>query len=306
MALEPSVPAIRVAPFAKGFNGRAKKVEDRIQDYLIDSNEENIHDVRTSIRRLDTSIRVLPKVIRRQPKVSDLRNYYRNFFKINSEIRDIDVIRSKFTQYPQDVTSSYPNFIETLQEHRDKKLKEAKEMALSAYNLEPLRIKKGDVSEKKLQRRYQKVATEFTNEIESLFPRVISDIGRRTELHDLRKDCKKLRYTLEVADSSAKGKRNIQGVVGLLEDMQDVLGAIHDCDIMLLHLARAKGGLHARRMNDVEDGKGDFSDLIDLEQKERVKLYYQFVSRYGNGPAQQSSGFSSKKQEIASNKAAVA
>lgn len=297
------LPQIRPGPFTKHFNKSVKKMEDMIHDYLIDPNAENIHDVRTSIRRFDASFRLLPKGIRNKPNFLKGRDSYRSLFKINSEIRDMDIMRAKFTHYPRDVTSNYSDFLETVQDRRNKKLRQAKEIALSAYNLEPLRIKKGTISMKDLRGRYLKLTARFVNEIEHLFPLVVSDIEKQAELHELRKDCKKLRYILEATEPS--GESSVESVIGLLEGMQDILGAIHDSDIMLLHLARAKGGIHARRMNDFGDGKGDYSDLIDLEQKERVKLYYQFVSKYGSAPMKQHDGFSSKNEETASNKAEV-
>lgn len=269
-------------------------MEDNVQEYLIDPNEENIHDLRTSIRRFDSCFRFLPNGVRKKPNLLNSRVSYKKLFKINSGIRDIDIICSKFAQYPQDVTSNYPDFLETQRGHRDRKLREAKELALSIYNRKPLQIKKGILSKKKLRRRYKKVVARFVNEIEAIFPLVVSDIERRSELHELRKDCKKLRYTLEATDTNGN---EVKDVISLLEGMQDFLGTIHDCDIMLLHLAKAKGGIRAKggihaRISGFGNGRADYSDLIDLEQKERVRLYYEFVSKYGDFSMQQSSNFS--------------
>jgi CHAD domain-containing protein len=286
------LPPIRRGSFAKRFDKSANKMEDNVRDYLIDPNEENIHDLRTSIRRFDSCFRLLPNGVRKKPNLLNSRASYKNLFKINSEIRDIDIICSKFAQYPQDVTSNYPDFLETQRGHRDRKLREAKELALSIYNRKPLQIKKGILSKKKLRRRYKKVVARFVNEIEAIFPLVVSDIKRRSELHELRKDCKKLRYTLEATDTNSNEAKD---VISLLEGMQDFLGTIHDCDTMLLHLARAKGGIHARISGFGNGRAADYSDLIDLEQKERVRLYYEFVSKYGNFSMQQSSNFSNKK-----------
>jgi CHAD domain-containing protein len=292
------LPQIRPALFAKHFNKSAKRVEAKVQDYLIDATEENIHDVRTSIRRLDSSIRILPKAVRNKAEISSSREGFKSLFKINSAIRDMDIIRSKFSEYPERFISQYPSFLETLQEHREAKLKEAREMALSLYNLEVPKIKKGNLPKKKLRRRYRKVANRFVDEAGSLFPLVISDAERRLELHQVRKDCKKLRYSFEATgenfDDDKNNKSDVKGAISLLEGMQDILGAIHDCDIMLLHLARAKGGRHAGRTNeDVEDGKGDYSELMRLEQKERAKLYSEFVSKYGN-----SDGRTERQQQL--------
>ena len=41
-----------------------KRVDNRVDDYIKDSNENNIHDIRTAVRRLDASYRSLPKNMR--------------------------------------------------------------------------------------------------------------------------------------------------------------------------------------------------------------------------------------------------
>lgn len=266
----------------KGLEKNIERVEKKIKAYLVDSNEENIHDLRTSLRRFDASFRLLPKEIRKNSKNENARDCYDNLFKLNSEIRDMDIIRSKFIHYPKDVTSKYPNFLGTLKKHRNIKLSEAKEVALSARDLQPFRIKKGSISKNKLQRRYECMIVKFVTEIDNLFPLVVSDFDNRAELHELRKDCKKMRYILEAANPNNKDKKKAEGIVGLLKEFQDILGASHDCDIMLTHLARGRGGFHSKEVMDHEDGLADYSDLIDLEQKERTKLYHQFVTKCGN------------------------
>jgi hypothetical protein len=41
------------------------RVDNRINDYIKDSNENNTHDIRTATRRLDASFRSLPNNMRR-------------------------------------------------------------------------------------------------------------------------------------------------------------------------------------------------------------------------------------------------
>lgn len=95
-------------------------------------------------------------------------------------------------------------------------------------------------------------------------------------LHDLRIACKRLRYTLELfADALPECKPAERRLVQL----QDELGEVHDCDILLqsarqsraLHLAKRvvrdrerrvarAGGLWARAL----DRKGAFASLLAL------------------------------------------
>ncbi|MGC2573207.1 MAG: hypothetical protein WA364_16970 [Candidatus Nitrosopolaris sp.] len=48
-----------------------KRVDNRLDDYIKDSNENNIHDTRTAVRRLGASYRSLPKNIRRKTKLAN-------------------------------------------------------------------------------------------------------------------------------------------------------------------------------------------------------------------------------------------
>ena len=47
--------------YIKLFDKNIQRVSIRAQNYLKHPNDENIHDMRTSIRRLDASYRILPK-----------------------------------------------------------------------------------------------------------------------------------------------------------------------------------------------------------------------------------------------------
>jgi hypothetical protein len=58
-----------------------KRVDDRVDDFIKDSNENNIHDIRTAIRRLDTSYRSLPKNIRRKNKISKYSTRSKRLFE---------------------------------------------------------------------------------------------------------------------------------------------------------------------------------------------------------------------------------
>ena len=48
-----------------------KRVDNKVDDYIKDSNENNIHDIRTAVRRLDASYRSLPKNIRKKTKLAN-------------------------------------------------------------------------------------------------------------------------------------------------------------------------------------------------------------------------------------------
>lgn len=71
---------------------------------------------------------------------------------------------------------------------------------------------------------------------------MISDGSKVEKLHTLRKDCKKLRYILELKERSTDNKQDngnnhedddLAKSIIKLEEMQDSLGEIHDYDALL-------------------------------------------------------------------------
>jgi len=75
------------------------RVDNRLDDYIKDSNENNIHDIRTAVRRLGASYRSLPKNIRRKNEISKYMRTSKRLFKINSQVRDCDIICEKLQKY---------------------------------------------------------------------------------------------------------------------------------------------------------------------------------------------------------------
>lgn len=89
---------------------------------------------------------------------------------------------------------------------------------------------------------------------------VLGDDKKLDELHMLRKDFKKLRYSIELI---AKEKR-IPGIKSL-KNIQDVLGEIHDHDMTVEYLKNTK-----------QNSK--YSEIIEIETQERSKKYQEFVT----------------------------
>jgi CHAD domain-containing protein len=68
-----------------------KRVDNRVNHYIKDSNENNIHDIRTAVRRLYASFRSLPKNIRRKNEINKHMTTSKRLFKINSQVRDYEI-----------------------------------------------------------------------------------------------------------------------------------------------------------------------------------------------------------------------
>jgi hypothetical protein len=95
-------------------------------------------------------------------------------------------------------------------------------------------------------------------EMRSFAPRAVEP-GATSAQHDMRIAAKRLRYVLEVtgfcfgkpADAARRRAR----------DLQDVLGELHDCDVMLPRVKRHLAGLRKADAEAVRMWAGDASDL---------------------------------------------
>lgn len=241
-----------------------KRVDNKVNDYIKDSNENNIHDIRTAVRRLDASFRSLPKMLRKKHKICKYVTTSKRLFKINSQIRDYDIICEKLEKYSSD--SIYLKLTASLKRRRKTKLASARKIALSLRDLPIPRVKVNDIRPKILEKRFNKVVLRLCERIELDLPVVLTNASKIKELHEMRKDCKKLRYLLELVPAqnhNSSNNKDIHKMIAELEDIQDILGSIHDNDTMIAYL---------RRVSDNE-----VTHILHDEISERNKKYEDFI-----------------------------
>lgn len=230
-----------------------QRVNNRLDEYLKDPNEEHIHDIRTAIRRLGASYQSLPKAIRNKKKMKEFVAKSKDLFSINSKIRDCDIIFGMLSKYlpvepspnrGQQLQSSQTstNLLKSLKTLRNRKLSEAKSIALELRKLSLPKLggKMSNKSESKLEKRFYNVVCKLANTIERNYPVVLSSPKRISELHEMRKDCKKLRYLLELLPIGENGKNKdedkVSQLIQELEKVQDMLGTVHDYDTTIAYL----------------------------------------------------------------------
>jgi len=247
--------------FFDNFVHNIHKVDDRLDDYLADPNENNIHNIRTSIRRLESAFLACPKQMRKK-KMSQFVKESKRLFKANSEIRDFDIILEKVSQEGQMDELQIESFEKGIEKIRGQSLDKAVSIA---HNLRKLDVPHINIYnsgydleflQNKLMFQYNRVVLEYLLGIEKNIPIVINDSYRVEELHQVRKDSKKLRYLFELllterdkdkdnADKSNENKinnysnnQNIWNQIERLKKMQDMLGNIHDYDMTIAYLKR--------------------------------------------------------------------
>ena len=223
---------LNLLPFLTKLSENLQSVNNRINKYLKKPNAKQIHDIRTSIRRLDATFSTLPKKYRNGSSLSKYVLQCKELFKINSEIRDFDIIIEKLQKYPS--SGQRDNIIEDLKKTRLARLERAKTIAVPLKSIDTATIlDELGVTEKELQKRFLKIVSRLIFTIDSIFPVVLSNPQELEKMHDLRISCKKLRYMLELLPNS--NKLAVQTRESL-KKIQDNLGSIHDSDFTIGYL----------------------------------------------------------------------
>ena len=241
------------------------RVSNKLDDYLTRQDEKNIHDIRTSVRRLDACYQTLPKKLRGRKQMKKFVIKSKDLFKINSQIRDFDIITEligKNNTEPGSRNSLLLNF----ENPRAQKLENAKVIAMGLRKLRLPKVKKKSVPKAKLTKRFNKLISKLGGRIQLDLPLVTTDPDKVAELHELRKDCKKLRYLLELVSHDNSSGNIISKMEEELQNMQDLLGAIHDCDATVVYLKRQK----RQKTNEI------IEDIV----QERKKRYENFLAHF--------------------------
>lgn len=243
--------------FHKKFTRILNNFNEELDRYITTPNDENIHDIRVSIRRLESAYRILPKDVREKQKIKNYVKKAKTLFKINAIIRDYDIIcnilESKYADSALDL-------ILFLKEVRTQQLKNANKHALEMFDLHIPKILKSSLKKVKLEKRYLRVLDEIILDIQKNIIISLEDEKKIDELHALRKNFKKLRYSLELATD----KETTTNILNNLKNIQETLGEIHDKDIIIDYL-----------QNKMQDSR--YSDIVKAENLERNEKYHMFV-----------------------------
>ena len=241
------------------------RVSNKLDDYLTRQDEKNIHDIRTSVRRLDACYQTLPKKLRGRKQMKKFVKKSKDLFKINSQIRDFDIITELIGKNNTE-HGSRNSLVLNFENRRAQKLENAKVIAMGLRKLSLPKVKKKSVPKAKLTKRFNKLISKLGGRIQLDLPLVTTDPDKVAELHELRKDCKKLRYLLELVSHDNSSGNIISKMEEELQNMQDLLGAIHDCDATVVYLKRQK----RQKTNEI------IEDIV----QERKKRYENFLAHF--------------------------
>jgi CHAD domain-containing protein len=241
------------------------RVSNKLDDYLTHQDEKNIHDIRTSVRRLESCYQTLPKKLRGRKQMKKFVKKSKDLFKINSQIRDFDIITELIGKNNTE-HGSKNSVVLSFENRRAQKLENAKVIAMGLRKLPLPKVKKKSVSKAMLTKRFNKLISKLGGRIQLNLPLVTTDPDKVAELHELRKDCKKLRYLLELVSHDNSSGNIISKMEEELQNMQDLLGAIHDCDATVVYLKRQK--------------RQKTNEIIEDIMQERKKRYENFLAHF--------------------------
>ena len=253
--------------YTENLSKSEKIVSDKVKAYIKEPSEENVHDLRTSIRRLLTTVNVLPKTIRRQREFKRHLESYRKLLRLNAKVRDVDIILAKLPHHGDDPVFS--KLVGQLRQIRESSLKRAKRFASSIKGNKDFSVEAKELSSPLIQKRFRKTASTLTKTLKTHLRIVVRDPRNLDELHKLREDSRSLRFTLEVDDSPETSK-----LLPVLEKWQDVLGEIRDSDIFISR---------------VEEGKfsSELKEVLEKERSGRQENYQKFLEIAKESPSLQ-------------------
>ena len=263
-----------------------KRVYTKLEKYLENPTEDNIHHMRTSLRRLEATYQSSPKQIRKKKKFKEFASVGKRLFRINSNIRDIDIILEKLAREGKMHEQQLEHYENPLVQEKENQLEEARTIALDLRRIVVPSLYDKNKTDKNFEgnsmKRLAKISRKLKNKIETRIPIVIGDDSKITELHELRKDSKKLRYLIELVINKEEndiGKRNINDdmdvlinnnyhkILEHLEKIQRMLGDIHDYDIALDYLRQHQASnnplITSTLANIMKVRKAKFDDFVN-------------------------------------------
>ena len=239
--------------FSEIFFKKLNKFNQTLDSYQRDPSEKNIHDLRTSIRRLESAYSIFPKSCKTKSSERFIKQT-KEFFSFNNKIRDFDIILEKLKDIGYDQESI---LVLSLTKTKLKRLSKALKYAKNLSDLKKPKIKPNSKINSKYEKKISSLITDFQNYI----PVVTENPSKVKELHSMRKTLKKLRYVLEIHPTTS-----YQNLILQIKQLQQLLGDIHDCDIFIWYFEKHKNTIP------------DDSKILENEKKKRLSFYKKFVS----------------------------
>jgi CHAD domain-containing protein len=212
-----------VTLLSKGYRKAMKEFDLHLEKIRGDPSADNVHDLRTGIRRWEAVVDLFPKDVRKGKKMKKYLSAAGKLFRSTTPVRDLDVVLQNVANYSGHRNSS---IIPTINHERTLLVSNVLHFSESLTKIETPKIRKKDLSSKAIMRRRDKLVKELIAKLQEELPIVLGDYRKIKELHDVRKECKKLRYILELFPSD-----RYEDLALLMRNWQTILGTIRDIDV---------------------------------------------------------------------------
>src|SRR5919112_733054 len=164
-------------------NNNFENFKNILNLYLKNPNDKNIHGLRKSIRRLDSVYYSLPKNFRKNKPIKNYVNHSKDLFKSNSQVRDYDIFLEKLNRYNSS-NNKNNNLTNQIEQNKKTQLEAAKKIAQDLDSYDFPQIGTALISDRKIQKRFNKVSDTFNDKIKKELDIVIHDKNKIKKLHE--------------------------------------------------------------------------------------------------------------------------
>ncbi len=231
------------------YNEKIVEFRQHLNSFVDEQGVPELHALRTATRRLEAALRARSDIA----SARACRRYQRKvkrLFRRSSLLRDGDVITAKLKKLGVKKNS------DLLRVLRQTRKAELPGLLNRARKLQELKLPQTDIQgEANLRQPIAKHVQRFLD----LRPAVVASEEMIEEVHEMRKDAKKLFYLLE-QDEKLGSLRQLIG----LKMFQRLTGEIHDADVAMAFLKRQSGSV-------------EVADLLETLACERHLLYRKLV-----------------------------
>jgi CHAD domain-containing protein len=235
----------RASAFARGVRKLARRVDAATEQWLDAPTVRNTHWLRTSLRRMDACLELLPKRARTAARTRRFRKRCRRLFSTVGAIRDADVMREKLGDHLLRIGPHEARLPEDAPRKRrhGSTLELARPLARKLLEAKKPRLDDQQLDEVELDARFAKVVSRHGDRLREKLPAAVADATRIDDLHDARKAAKQLRYAYELGGEDVHGRR-----LAWITALQDLLGDLHDRDVLIATLAELPPSPELRRV----------------------------------------------------------
>jgi len=241
------------------YRDKTKALLELAVDLPVRPSSDQIHDLRVTARRLQMMRRLLPREVRGSQGFRRFGFALKSVLRATSQLRDLDTLMDTLESHK---TNLPRELLVTLENQRSDAAVRAKAATDVLAEVPAPEFDSSRLKGKRLTKRLKKRVSKSRNSAAGLMAQVLQNESKVVELHTLRKDVKRMRYLLELADGSPRELPS-------LTKWQESLGAIHDIDVAIAYLEGSR--IESRR-----------KAILEL-QRIRHSRYLKFVHDYRTG-----------------------